>query len=82
MEISGYAPLEIPGLNWAIVTTIRLEEVIAPRLEGENKDSRNSPQMFLRSRFFQMRADRSSVFYQARIIPNGIEVIMAIMIFF
>ena len=38
MEISGYAPLEIPGLNWAIVTTIRLEEVIAPRLEGENKD--------------------------------------------
>ncbi|OQY54035.1 MAG: hypothetical protein B6245_21870 [Desulfobacteraceae bacterium 4572_88] len=36
------------------------------------KYSRNSPQMFLRNRFFQMRADRSSVFYQARIIPNGI----------
>ena len=29
--------------------------------------------MFLMNRFFQMRADRSSVFYQARIIPNGID---------
>ena len=38
MEISGYAPLQIPNLSWAIVTTVNLEEVIAPRLEGEDKD--------------------------------------------
>ncbi|MCP4536576.1 MAG: HAMP domain-containing protein [Chloroflexi bacterium] len=38
MEIVIYAPLDIPGLNWAIITTMNLEEAIAPQLEGETED--------------------------------------------
>ncbi|MCP4107348.1 MAG: hypothetical protein GY749_17695 [Desulfobacteraceae bacterium] len=38
MEIVRYDPLNIPGLNWAMVSTMSLEEVIAPRLEGEQED--------------------------------------------
>jgi len=38
MEIIRYDPLEIPGLNWAMITTMGLEEVITPRLEGEDED--------------------------------------------
>ena len=37
-EIVSYSPLKIQGLNWAILTTMSLEEVIAPKLEGEDKD--------------------------------------------
>jgi len=33
-----YDPLNIKGLNWAIISTITLEEIIAPRLEGERDD--------------------------------------------
>jgi len=38
MQISSYAPLQIPGLNWVMITTMKLDEVITPILEGENKD--------------------------------------------
>ncbi len=38
MEISRYDPLKIADLNWAMITTISLEEVIAPELIGEDED--------------------------------------------
>ncbi len=38
MKITSYAPLEIPGLNWAIITTMCLEEAIAPKFEGKDED--------------------------------------------
>ncbi len=31
VELCAYAPLQIPGLNWGIITTIALEEVITPK---------------------------------------------------
>lgn len=34
----AYKPINIKGLNWGIVTKIKLEEVIAPHAEGEDKD--------------------------------------------
>ena len=37
-EIVSYSPLKIQGLNWAVLTTMSIEEVIAPKLEGEDKD--------------------------------------------
>lgn len=37
-EIVTYSPLKIQGLNWVILTTMSLEEVIAPKLQGEDKD--------------------------------------------
>lgn len=36
--IRRYAPMEIPGLNWAIVGSTHLKEVISPVLEGESAD--------------------------------------------
>ncbi len=38
MNFISYDPLEISGLNWAIITMVSLEEAVAPRLEGEEKD--------------------------------------------
>ncbi len=38
LEIEAYDPLNIAGLNWAIISTMQLEEAIAPKLEGEDKD--------------------------------------------
>lgn len=38
IELLRYAPLDIPGLNWVIVTTMSLEEVLSPKLEGEIDD--------------------------------------------
>ncbi|MDM8535281.1 methyl-accepting chemotaxis protein [Desulfobacterales bacterium HSG17] len=38
LEIISFAPLNIPGLNWAVITTMSLEEAIAPKLEGEEED--------------------------------------------
>ncbi|MCP4403148.1 MAG: HAMP domain-containing protein [bacterium] len=38
VEIASYAPLNIPGLNWMMNTTMSLEEVISPKLEGEQDD--------------------------------------------
>ncbi|GEM_PF-109107 len=38
MEISTYDPLDIPGLNWAIISTANMGEVIAPKGQGEKDD--------------------------------------------
>ncbi|MDM8535999.1 methyl-accepting chemotaxis protein [Desulfobacterales bacterium HSG17] len=38
MEIVRYDPLMIPGLKWAIISIMTLEEVIAPKLMGEQED--------------------------------------------
>jgi serine phosphatase RsbU (regulator of sigma subunit) len=40
LELSSYTPLQIPGLNWALITQIGLEESITPKLklEGERED--------------------------------------------
>ncbi len=38
MEISSYGPVNVLGLDWAIITTMNLKEVIAPKLIGEDED--------------------------------------------
>lgn len=38
MEIISYDHLKIPGLNWAVISTISLEEAIVPKKEGERED--------------------------------------------
>jgi len=38
MNFISYDPLEISGLNWAVITEMSLEEAVAPRLEGEEED--------------------------------------------
>ena len=38
LELGAYAPLHIPGLNWCIITTINLKEVLVPKLENEQED--------------------------------------------
>ena len=38
IELLRYAPLNLPGLNWVIVTTMSLEEVLSPKLDGETED--------------------------------------------
>ncbi|MCP3968686.1 MAG: methyl-accepting chemotaxis protein [Lentisphaerae bacterium] len=38
MEIVSYAPIRIQGLNWCIISTMSLEEAIAPIIEGESDD--------------------------------------------
>ncbi|MDM8553582.1 methyl-accepting chemotaxis protein [Desulfococcaceae bacterium HSG7] len=38
MEIVRYDPLEIADLDWAMITTKSLEEIIAPKLIGEDED--------------------------------------------
>ncbi len=38
LELGAYAPLKIPGLNWCIITTIKFEEVLVPKLAGEPED--------------------------------------------
>ncbi|MDM8525764.1 methyl-accepting chemotaxis protein [Desulfococcaceae bacterium HSG8] len=38
MEIISYDHLKIPGLNWTIISTISLEEAIAPKQEGKQDD--------------------------------------------
>jgi methyl-accepting chemotaxis protein len=37
VEITSYAPLQIPDLNWAILITMRLEEAITPTRKGEGQ---------------------------------------------
>ena len=37
IEVTSYAPLQIPGLNWAIIITIALEESLDLTLFGEQK---------------------------------------------
>ena len=36
--LTGFAPLGIHGLNWAIVTKVRAEEVFSPKIRGEKMD--------------------------------------------
>ncbi|GBC60847.1 methyl-accepting chemotaxis sensory transducer [Desulfonema ishimotonii] len=38
LEIVSYDPLKIPGLDWAIISTIKFEEAIAPGEESEQDD--------------------------------------------
>ena len=34
----AYAPLKLPGLNWALISKVTMEEILATRLPGEKKD--------------------------------------------
>jgi len=38
LEVVSYTPLDIPGANWALLSTLSLEEVIAPKRAGEEND--------------------------------------------
>ena len=38
LEISKYDGLDMPGLNWGMITTMSFEEAITPRLAGEQDD--------------------------------------------
>ncbi|MDH5764439.1 MAG: methyl-accepting chemotaxis protein [Gammaproteobacteria bacterium] len=38
LELSIFNPINIPGLNWAIITTASMEEILAPKAEGETED--------------------------------------------
>jgi len=38
LEIVSYVPLEVSGLQWAIISVIRAEEIISPQAEGEMDD--------------------------------------------
>ncbi len=38
LEFITYRPLDIPGLDWGIVTTMAVEEVVIPTLAGEEVD--------------------------------------------
>jgi len=38
MVMVSYDPLDIPGLDWALISKINLDEAIAPTLDGEKKD--------------------------------------------
>ncbi|MBN1889388.1 MAG: GAF domain-containing protein [Thermoflexales bacterium] len=37
-EISVYEPLDLPGLNWAIISTASVAEIIATKAPGETED--------------------------------------------
>jgi len=38
LEMTAYAPLKIPDLDWAIITTMKLEEVLVPKLLDKKDD--------------------------------------------
>ncbi len=38
LKLSAYAPLQIAGLNWALISQINLEEAITPKLHQEQTD--------------------------------------------
>ena len=38
MEVVTYAPIQVQGLNWAIMGTMSAEEALSPMLENEKKD--------------------------------------------
>jgi methyl-accepting chemotaxis protein len=38
LEFTAYSPLDLPGLDWAIYTTMAVEEVLVPTFEGDDKD--------------------------------------------
>ncbi len=38
LRLSAYSPLQIPGLHWGIITSMSLEEILTPKLTGEQAD--------------------------------------------
>ncbi len=36
LQLSCYAPLDIPDVKWAMITTMTMEEVLAPKIEGRD----------------------------------------------
>jgi methyl-accepting chemotaxis protein len=38
LELGGYTPVKVPNTQWAMITTISLEETIKAKLPNENKD--------------------------------------------
>ena len=38
LELSAYTPVKIQGLNWGLITTASMEEVVVPKEEGETDD--------------------------------------------
>ena len=38
LELSSFSPLAIPGLHWAIISTISMEEAINPAVQGTTTD--------------------------------------------
>lgn len=38
LELEAYTPLKIDGLDWCVISTISLQEVYAPKLEGAKQD--------------------------------------------
>ncbi|MDQ7091156.1 MAG: methyl-accepting chemotaxis protein [Methylococcales bacterium] len=38
LKISVYTPLEIPGLKWGIISSATMEEVVVPKIKGEEED--------------------------------------------
>ncbi len=38
LEIGAYSPLQIPSVNWGIITTVQWEEAIAPQRLGEREN--------------------------------------------
>lgn len=38
LELGGYTPVKVPNTQWAMITTISLEEAIKAKLPDENKD--------------------------------------------
>jgi len=38
LELTAYRPLNLPGLNWAIYTTMAVQEAVVPTVEGQDND--------------------------------------------
>ncbi|MCK4494120.1 MAG: HAMP domain-containing protein [Methylococcales bacterium] len=38
LKLSVYTPLNISGLNWGIISSANMEEVVVPKVKGEEKD--------------------------------------------
>ncbi|SEH05123.1 Methyl-accepting chemotaxis protein 4 [Candidatus Venteria ishoeyi] len=38
LELSIYAPLKIKGINWGVITTVDMEEILTQKEEGQTKD--------------------------------------------
>ncbi len=58
-EVVEYTPLHIPGLNWALISRISLEEVLAAKQKGDSKD------------FFAKYIEKYGYYDLFLIAPNG-----------
>ncbi len=38
VEVEAYAPLKLNGLQWCVITSMSIEEAIAPKAQGKKKD--------------------------------------------